>query len=416
MDVRDLPLVLNDHLQVPLHSLSRNLRNQQKTHEQGANVALKAIRDLLQRVSAKEGSGETVAPEKIAAALDKITSKLVEVKEQTRAASADMQATLESLTFRVAMRNGSLPPPVDTHDSKRARPSNESASSSSPLSFSGGGGGRMIDLAVISNYLLRTGRFETFKTLCRESNCEFLASDVEVFKSHAAIHKALEMSNHADLALAWCQENRSALKKKQSNFEFELRLRQFCELVESGQLIEAVQFARKHMASNVSDERMRKAMAMLAFPIGSLHESPYEQLVSRDCWTALASEFARVRNEVLSLNSVTVLETLVRIGLAVIKTQSCCADGPGKAAGCPACQPSLGRLATRIPRTMRERSYLVCRLSGGLMEDPLVLPNGQAYSKAALEQMAASRGDGKVCCPVTHQEFSLKDCKRAFII
>jgi hypothetical protein len=41
-----LPLVYNDILQVPLHHLSKEFRNSQKSQEQGANVALKALKYL----------------------------------------------------------------------------------------------------------------------------------------------------------------------------------------------------------------------------------------------------------------------------------------------------------------------------------------------------------------------------------
>jgi macrophage erythroblast attacher len=398
-----LPLVFNDILQVPLHHLSKQFRNSQKSQEQGANVALKALKDLSQRVSAKERTGESVSADKVVAALDKIKAKLLEVREQVKISSADMQSTLESLTFRIAMRNGASLA-QENRDSKRARPIQESSKE------------RMLELAIISNHLLRTNRFDTFKVLCKEANCMYLLDDADIFHAHRDIHHALLVRHDADPALSWCSENRSMLKKRNSTFEFDLRLRQFCDIVQRGETKEAVMFARKYLAQSANDEKMRKAMATLAFPRGTLMDTPYRHLVSDECWTELAERFLKERSGALNLNSVSPLEIVVRLGLAVTRTQSCKPDGPGRAAGCPSCQPSLGKLALTIPRTLRERSTLVCRISGQIMEDPLVLPNGQAYSKAALEQMALQRGDGKVCCPLTHQEFYLKDAKRAFVL
>jgi macrophage erythroblast attacher len=406
MSAEEIPLILNDVLQVPLHQINKQFRASQKAQEQGANVALKALKDLLQRVSAKEDAGESVSPDKIIAALDKITTKLQEIKDQVQSSSLDLQTGLESLTFRIAMRNGTSPLQQETHDSKRARSSLENPASTE----------RMLELAVISNHLLRTSRFRTFKTLCNESDCTFLLQDAEIFQTHSDVCKGLCNKHEAEPALQWCTENRSSLKKLNSTFEFDLRLRQFCELVEAGDIKEAVLFSRKYLAQNAHDETMRKAMAMLAFPKGTLENTPYKQFVSGDNWAELGEKFLKERGEVMNLNFVSPLEILVRVGLAVTRTQTCKPDGPGRAAGCPACQPSLGKLAISIPRTLRERSSLVCRISGAVMEDPLVLPNGQAYSRSALEQMAFSRGDGKVCCPVTHQEFYLKDAKRAFVL
>lgn len=400
---QDLPLILNDTIQIPLYQLSKNFRSSQKLQEQNANVCLKALKDLQQRVSAKESTGEQVNNEKIIAALDKIAGKLIEIREQAITSSNEMQNTLESLTFRCAMRN--LNHFSQENDSKRARPSKESNSDE-----------RMIELALIGNHLLRKNHFETFKTLCREAECPYLAQDVEVFESHHEIYKALADRHEADSALVWCSENRSILKKKNSTFEFDLRLRQFCDIVERGDAKEAVTYSRKYLAQNSNDDRMRKAMATLAFPKGSLKETPYRNLVSTDCWKSLADSFLRERSETLNLFRVSPLEMIIRVGLAATRTQSCKPDGPGKLAGCPSCQPNLGKIALNTPRVMRERSTLVCRISGEPMDELLVLPNGQAYSKAALEAMANSRGDHKVRCPVTHQEFSLKDLRKAYVL
>jgi macrophage erythroblast attacher len=401
----DIPLVLNDVLQVPLHRLSKAFKANQKAQEQNANTALKALRDLQLKVSQKESLGERVSGDKIKAALDKIASKLLEVREQVQASSHEMQTNLESLTFRAAMRN--VATLQENHDLKRARPSSEVVVPTNE---------KMLELAIISNHLLRTNRFDTYAALCRESDCGYLLQDMETFRSHAEICRSFSQNHDAEPALAWCAENRSILKKKNSSFEFDLRLRQFCEIVEQGDVKEAVQFSRKYLAQCANDDKMRKAMATLAFPKGTLMDTPYKHLVSSECWSTLVERFLQERSDTLSLNKVSPLEIIVRVGLAVTRTQSCKPDGPGRNAGCPACQPSLGKLASTIPRTMRERSSLVCRISGQVMEDPLVLPNGQAYSKASLEQMVHSRGDGKVCCPATQEVFYLKDAKRAFVL
>jgi macrophage erythroblast attacher len=46
---------------------------------------------------------------------------------------------------------------------------------------------------------------------------------------------------------------------------------------------------------------------------------------------------------------------------------------------------------------------------------PLVLPNGNAYSREAMEDMALHQ-DGKVICPRTNEEFLFSQLRRAFIM
>lgn len=62
-----------------------------------------------------------------------------------------------------------------------------------------------------------------------------------------------------------------------------------------------------------------------------------------------------------------------------------------------------------------EQTHLVCRISGSLMDEynpPIVLPNGQVYSQLAL--LGFIDGD-RLRCPITEEEFSVQDQRRAFI-
>lgn len=52
---------------------------------------------------------------------------------------------------------------------------------------------------------------------------------------------------------------------------------------------------------------------------------------------------------------------------------------------------------------------------GQPMDDVLVLPNGEAFSRIALER-AAANNNGNVVCPITKQVFRLKDARRAFVL
>lgn len=352
-------------------------------------------------MESKQETRDGVPVDKVLMALDRVRDKLKEMKDAQAGLSNEMQAELEALAFKSATAV-SDPAAQQHHELKRARPSGPSDV-------------MMKELALTSNYLLRTDRFSAFEMLCREAEVEFLGKDVVLFRAQAHVRAAL-LNGDADPALGWCLENRAGLKKYASSFEFDLRLKQFCDIVQRGQIQDAVHFARKYLAQNANEEKMRRAMAALVYPNEILSQPEYQHLLSADSWEVLADRFYQERDRVMGLCRVPPLDTVLRVGLAATRTKFCQPDGPGKASGCPCCQSILGQLAQTVPRTLRERSTLVCRISGQVMDDTLVLPNGQAYSRAALEKMAAQRNDGKVCCPVSKTEFFLKDAKRAFVL
>lgn len=63
-------------------------------------------------------------------------------------------------------------------------------------------------------------------------------------------------------------------------------------------------------------------------------------------------------------------------------------------------------------------SSLVCRITGDVMDElnpPMVVPNGQVYSKAGLHAMALVNG-GIISCPETGATFNLSDCKNVFVL
>jgi len=85
---------------------------------------------------------------------------------------------------------------------------------------------------------------------------------------------------------------------------------------------------------------------------------------------------------------------------------------------CPTCAPLIRDLANHVPSVQRSHSRIICQISGEVMDEhnpPLVLPNGHAYSKKALTDMA-TQADGKVTCPRTHEKFSLSECTNVYIL
>ncbi len=63
--------------------------------------------------------------------------------------------------------------------------------------------------------------------------------NADVFITARNVEQSLEAKS-LDLCLAWCHDNRSRLRKLNSNFEFSLHLQQFIELVRQNENMAAV--------------------------------------------------------------------------------------------------------------------------------------------------------------------------------
>ncbi len=78
------------------------------------------------------------------------------------------------------------------------------------------------------------------------------------------------------------------------------------------------------------------------------------------------------------------LKTTLQAGLSSLKTPHCYKRDHEKNLKCPVCMEQYGLLAQGLPNAHYMNSVLVCRLSGGIMDErnmPMVLPNGFVYSE-----------------------------------
>lgn len=130
---------------------------------------------------------------------------------------------------------------------------------------------------VLVDYLIRGGYLESARALVAASEGPDLAllTDVPVFEEVLRIERSLRAHELKD-ALAWCAENKQALKKMGSQLEAELRLQQFIEMARSGEvskLVEGIGFARKYLAG-IEGEIGLRAAGVLAHTPATLVE-PY---------------------------------------------------------------------------------------------------------------------------------------------
>lgn len=90
--------------------------------------------------------------------------------------------------------------------------------------------------------------------------------DLELFAECKKIQDAINAHSCSE-ALLWCQENKSALKKIKSTFEFNLRFQEYVELVRNRQISQAIVYSKKYLTSwsETHMKEIQQAMALLAF-------------------------------------------------------------------------------------------------------------------------------------------------------
>lgn len=240
--------------------------------------------------------------------------------------------------------------------------------------------------------------------------------DIDLFSDIRRIEEALRRQSCTE-ALAWCSENKSALRKLKNTLEFDLRLQEYIELVRAGKNLEAIAYSKKHLLSwqETHLAQIHKASALLCFPPTTTC-GPYKRLYDPARWTALVQSFRFAIYNLSTLPTEPLLHLAMYAGLASLKLPACY-DNHTKNVDCPVCDANLGKLAEEVPFSHHFNSTIVCRLSGRIMDEdnmPMAFPNGRVYSKEALEEMAA-KNDGIVTCPRTGEECRFSELRKVFI-
>ncbi|CAA6675535.1 unnamed protein product [Spirodela intermedia] len=231
-------------------------------------------------------------------------------------------------------------------------------------------------------------------------------------------------------ALAWCAENKTRLKKSKSTLEFQLRLQEFIELVRVDSNMQAIVYARKHLALWAASHMKELQRVMATWPFKSNTECATYKVGFLVCYIIALSFYlircclSRSNGTVLSSCSSwsfaniygMTLEPLLNIylqaGLTALKTPFCYEENCTKED--PLSQESFRRLATSLPFSKQQNSKLVCYITKELMDTenpPLVLPNGYVYSTKTM----AKRNDGKIICPRTGYACNFSELIKAFI-
>ncbi|EES17767.1 macrophage erythroblast attacher [Sorghum bicolor] len=267
---------------------------------------------------------------------------------------------------------------------------------------------------ILVDYMLRMSYYDSATKLAETSGIQELV-DIDVFLDAKRVIDSLQ-NNEVAPALAWCAENKSRLKKSKSKLEFLLRLQEFVEFVKAKNCIQAIAYARKHLApwGNMHMKELQRVTATLVFR-SNTNCTPYKILFEQERWDYLVDIFKQDFCKLYGMTLEPLLNIYLQAGLTALKTPFC-TEG-----SCPREDPlsleGFRKLAEPLPFSKQHHSKLVCYITKELMDTenpPRVLPNGYVYSEKALQEMS-KKNDGKITCPRTGDVCDFSECVRAFI-
>lgn len=283
------------------------------------------------------------------------------------------------------------------------------------------------------DWLVREGRYEMAQAFSAEAKLtDFEDVDLYIGKVKPVIEGL--MDGNLEEVQKWLHTNSLKLKKVEGNevakFELELHLQVFSTHVIAGNSNNAIAYAQSTLLPYTTmggewAERVRQAMGFLVF--AGMTDSPtLQQFRGEERYRSLIEQFLRIFFNLYGLPETALLSIAVASGLHAISTPVCqthshqsTSDSNSSAnTDCPSCNPDLRDAVKSIPLPNRPTSSLVCPVTRKPIDEdnpPMALPNGQVYSKAAIDQ--GSRNANNIFVdPKTGDHVPVAEIRRVFIM
>lgn len=235
---------------------------------------------------------------------------------------------------------------------------------------------------ILIDYFLRNSYYLSAGTLADKTDLKQM-TNIEVFMVEKEICESL-INKETQRCLNWCNENKSKLKKINSNLEFALRQQEFIELVRQQKCIDAVYHARKYFVNLTSEQLVdvQKSMVLLAFAKCS-DDLCNQELLADSRWTYLINLFKQENYKINQIPEQSALETILQSGLSALKTPACYNKATVVSNhNCPVCNSNFNQIAKPLPFACCSNSKLIDSYSGEPINEhnqPMMLPNGYVY-------------------------------------
>ncbi|KAL5284546.1 MAEA family protein [Megaselia abdita] len=270
-----------------------------------------------------------------------------------------------------------------------------------------------MDRMVIEHFL-RMGYYEAAEKLASKTDIREL-TNLDIFQTSRDVEEDLA-EHKTTKCILWCTDNKSKLRKINSNIEFQLRVQEFIELIRSNQRPEAVKYSRKYLtAFKEQMSEISEVMALLAYPVNTTIEK-YKSLFNESRWNDLVLSFRNENYRLFQLSNQSLLSVAVQAGLSALKTPQCYSAN-SKNMNCPVCQDDFNKIAANLPYSHCAQSRLICRITGLPLNEhnlPMMLPNGQIFGQLAIPKI--SKENGVVVCPITNTKFTHPKIEKVFVM
>ena len=236
MDISDVASIEYPTLKVPYEILNKKFRSAQKVIDREVSSTNALLNDLEDTVRAADSldsaSSDSISVDTISGLISGVIDKL----------SAFKRKATESLIDEIEAAN-SCKRRLD-HVKEYAQKANSNA----PADVAVVNKWKRVRLnRMLVEHFLRCGYYESAIKLARHCAIEHL-TNIELFLVSREVEESLRKRDTAK-CLNWCHDNRSRLRKLQSNLEFNLRQQEFIELVRAGQFMDAVVHCRKYLSN-----------------------------------------------------------------------------------------------------------------------------------------------------------------------
>lgn len=169
---------------------------------------------------------------------------------------------------------------------------------------------------LIVEHFLRLGYYDTAEILANRSGIREI-SNVDIFQVTREVERDLNLHN-TDKCIKWCVDNKSKLRKINSDIEFKLRQQEFIELIRGDQRLQAVKHAQKYFPGFEMEQlgEIKKCMALLAFPIDT-ELQPYKSMLDVKRWDDLLVNFRLENYRLFQIPTQSVLSVAVQTGFEI---------------------------------------------------------------------------------------------------
>ncbi|ESO12961.1 hypothetical protein HELRODRAFT_62544 [Helobdella robusta] len=401
--VSDIKCLEHQTLKVPYEVLNKKFRVAQKSIDREVQKVHTVIKELEKCIDNPATDMEpSNKKQQISQAIIGVTEKLIYLKRKAEEVVKEEIDAAKSCKRRIDH--------LKENDSTPATP--VSMASTSKLNA---WKRKRLDRMLVE-YFLRSGYYNTALKLAKCSGIEDL-TNIDLFLVSKEVEAGLMMKDTTK-CLAWCQDNKSKLKKLKSTLEFKIHQQEFIELVKAGKRVEAIWHARKYVSSLEDPlySEIQKTMALLAFPLDT-QIAPYKELLDEKRWQLLIDLFRKENYKLYQMNNDSIFILTLQAGLSALKTPLA-ALFLFMFTNCPVCLPLFNSLACRLPYAHTAQSKLFCFISGEQMNEynqPTMLPNGYVYGYNALKEMA-EKSNNVITCPRTNEVFNFADVQKVFVM